>query len=158
MTVLTLLLVSTLAAPLARQTPAPAPPTPQAQPPKPAPAPAPETYSYNPEGRRDPFISLVVRGREASAAPTRQTVGLAGLTINEVALRGIVRSRGAYVAILQAPDNKSYIVKVGERLADGVVKSIVADAVVFAQEVNDPLSLVKQREIRKPLRVIEEGS
>lgn len=158
MTVLTLLLVSTLAAPLARQTPAPAPPTPQAQPPKPAPAPAPETYSYNPEGRRDPFISLVVRGREASAAPTRQTVGLAGLTINEVALRGIVRSRGAYVAILQAPDNKSYIVKVGDRLADGTVKAIAADAVVFAQEVNDPLSLVKQREIRKPLRVIEEGS
>lgn len=157
MTLPTLLLAIALA-PAQTPPPQPAPSTPPAQPSQPPkPEPAPETYSYNPEGRRDPFISLLVRGREATTGPTR-AVGLGGLTINEVALRGIVRSRGAFVAILQAPDNKSYIVKVGERLADGVVKSIVADAVVFAQEVNDPLSLVKQREIRKPLRVIEEGS
>ena len=35
---------------------------------------------------------------------------------------------------------------------DGTVKSIVQDAVVFSQDVNDPLSLVKQKEIRKTLR------
>ena len=40
---------------------------------------------------------------------------------------------------------------------DGTVKSIVADAVVFSQDVNDPLSLVKQKEIRKALRSAEGG-
>jgi Tfp pilus assembly protein PilP len=144
------------AAPRQQPAPAPAPSTPsQEQPAKPPSAQ--ENYSYNPEGRRDPFISLLVRGREASAAPTR-IVGLGGLTIGDVALRGIVRSRGSFIAILQSPENKSYIVKVGDRLADGFVKAISADAVVFAQEVKDPLSLVKQRDIRKPLRTIEEGA
>jgi hypothetical protein len=34
----------------------------------------------------------------------------------------------------------------------GRVKAIVQDAVVFSQDGNDPLSLVKQKEIRKNLR------
>ena len=44
---------------------------------------------------------------------------------------------------------------VGDRLFDGSVKSIVQDKVVFSQEVNDPLSLVKQREIPKAVRSAE---
>ena len=152
---MTPLILLTLVATGQPQAPAPAPPPPAAtQPASPSPQ---ENYKYEPEGRRDPFVSLMVRGREASTAP-RRIVGLSGLTIGEVALRGIVRSRGAFIAIVSGPDNKSYIIKVGDRLADGIVKAIAADAVIFAQEVNDPLSLVKQRDIRKPLRTIEEGA
>jgi hypothetical protein len=35
---------------------------------------------------------------------------------------------------------------------DGAVKMITAAEVVFTQDVNDPLSLVKQREVRKSIR------
>ena len=35
---------------------------------------------------------------------------------------------------------------------DGSVKAITPDTVVFSQDVNDPLSLVKQREVRKSIR------
>ncbi len=35
---------------------------------------------------------------------------------------------------------------------DGSIKSIAQDAVVFSQDVNDPLSLVKEREVRKTIR------
>jgi hypothetical protein len=42
-------------------------------------------------------------------------------------------------------------------LFDGSVKSITEDAVVFSQDVNDPLSLVKQKDIRKTLRSGEES-
>jgi hypothetical protein len=63
-----------------------------------------------------------------------------------------MRDRTGFVAMVQGPDNKTYIVKPGDRLMDGTVKSIVNDAVVFSQDVNDPLSLVKQREIKKSLR------
>jgi hypothetical protein len=36
------------------------------------------------------------------------------------------------------------------------VRAVTPEAVVFVQQVNDPLSLIKEREIRKPLRVVEE--
>lgn len=108
-------------------------------------------YSYDPAGRRDPFVSLLGRGSDPRSMASRPA-GLAGILINEVSLKGIMRDRTGFVAIVHGPDNKTYIVKPGDRLMDGTVKSIVADAVVFSQDVNDPLSLVKQREIRKSLR------
>jgi Tfp pilus assembly protein PilP len=66
-------------------------------------------------------------------------------------------SQGGYVAILQGSDSKTYIVRPGEQLADGTIRSITADALVILQQVNDPLSLEKQREVRKVLRQTEEG-
>jgi Tfp pilus assembly protein PilP len=130
----------------------PVEPTPaQPEPTQPA-----EAYSYDPAGRRDPFVSLLNRGAELGPLGERPT-GVAGLSVNEVSLRGIILSEGTYIAVLQAPDNKTYIVRGGDRLFDGSVKSITADAVIFLQEVNDPLSLVKEREVRRGLRETEEG-
>jgi hypothetical protein len=40
---------------------------------------------------------------------------------------------------------------------DGMVKAITADAVVFSQDVNDPMSMVKQKEIRKTIRPADGG-
>jgi Tfp pilus assembly protein PilP len=146
----------------------PAPPQKAAQPvqsPKPAAAapaqgpatqPQPEAYSYNPEGRRDPFVSLVSRGFEPAGAGKRGE-GLAGLATAEIVIRGVLQSGGAYVAMVQGPDMKTYIVHVNDRLLDGTVKSIGVQGLVIIQEVNDPLSLIKQREVRKGLRAMEEG-
>lgn len=50
------------------------------------------------------------------------------------------------------PSGRSYTVRPGDRLMDGTVRTITAQAVVLMQEVNDPLSLEKQREVRKFLR------
>lgn len=134
-----------------------APAAPGAQPPAPA-APKPsEVYSYNPEGRRDPFVSLLLRGgADLATSRDKRPDGREGILIAELALRGIVRSRNALVAMVQGPDNRTYIIHTGDRLLDGVVKAITADTVVFSQDVNDPLSLVKQREVRKMLRASEE--
>jgi type IV pilus assembly protein PilP len=120
-------------------------------------SPAPQGYTYNPAGRRDPFAPLLQRGADPRTNVVNRPEGLPGVAVSEVAIKGIVHSRGAFVAMLQAPDNKTYIVRNGDRLFDATVKAVTADAVVFVQQVNDPLSLVKQREIRRPLRVIEEG-
>ena len=135
-------------APPAVQAPPAAAPTTAEQPPAPGSKPP---YSYDPLGRRDPFVSLVGRGADPKATANRPA-GLAGILINEVNLKGIMRDRSGFVALVRGPDNKTYIVKPGDRLMDGTVKSIMADAVVFSQDVNDPLSLVKQREIKKSLR------
>ena len=142
----------------------------QAQPPTPAPQPPvepavetpgtepaqPEVYTYDPLGRRDPFVSLLNRGADIRPVSERPT-GLAGLSVNDVSLRGIILSEGVYLAVLQAPDNKTYIVRDTDRLFDGSVKTVSEDAVIFLQEVNDPLSLVKEREVRQGLRGAEEG-
>jgi Tfp pilus assembly protein PilP len=128
--------------------PAPQPGTAAAQPA----GPPPPTFTYDPSGRRDPFRSLIGRGADPHGTGVRPA-GVAGLLINEVKLTGILGPRGGpFVAIIQGPDNKSYQLKAGQKLLDGSVKSITQDTVVFAQDVNDPLSLVKQREIRRTLR------
>ena len=143
-------------APQGAATPAPAAPGAQTSPAAPAPPAVQPGHSYNPEGRRDPFVSLVRRGADTSAAPGMRAAGLKGLGAGEVTLRGTVASQGGFVAILQGADSKTYIVRPGEKLADGTIRSITSDALVILQQVNDPLSLEKQREVRKVLRQ-EEG-
>jgi hypothetical protein len=128
---------------------------PAAKPTVPVSAPAQDAYSYRAEGRRDPFVSLLNRGSDPRAQ--RKAEGLAGLLAGDVVLKGILQSRGSYIAIVQGPDAKrQLIVRPNDRFADGIVKAITADSMFIVQEVNDPLSLTKQREIRKTLRAVEE--
>lgn len=116
-------------------------------------APAPQgVYSYEAEGRRDPFVSLLLRGAEMRPAGATRPAGLPGLLIAEISVKGVLKAKGAFVAILQASDSKTYVAHSGDKVMDGSVKSITQDAVVFSQDVNDPLSLVKQREVRKTIR------
>jgi len=141
----------------AETTPAAAGTTPAAGTPAGA-ASAPESYTYDPQGRRDPFVSLIGRGgAESSASAGRRVDGLQGLSTAELSVRGLMQSRGGYVAIVQGPDQKTHLVRPNDRLMDGIVKSISPQGLVILQEVNDPLSLVKQKEIRKTLPGSDEG-
>ena len=79
------------------------------------------------------------------------------MTLGEVSVRGILQSKGTLVAMIQGPDNKTYIVHQGDKLLDGTIKTITPQGLVVLQEVNDPLSLVKQREVRKMLRSLEDA-
>jgi type IV pilus assembly protein PilP len=126
--------------------------------------PPPGGYSYNPQGRRDPFVSLVkpVGPQGGKVRPQ----GLPGFLIQEVALKGVVKTSGGglgpassagYIAILQGTDGKSYFVTVGQRLFDGVIVAIDASSVSFRQEVTDPLSPVRTRDVRKTLYPSEEA-
>jgi hypothetical protein len=136
------------AGPAGAQTPTPAPVEPL----------APQGYTYNPEGRRDPFVSLVRRGSEIGTAPGERPPGLAGMTAAEIVLKGTFRGQsGSWVAMVQGTDNKTYMVAAGDRLLDGTVRTITADTMVILQRVNDPLSLDTTREVRKVLRQTEEA-
>ena len=116
-------------------------------------------FSYNPEGRRDPFVNLLRRGTgvDMSSVTGPRPSGLKGLGAGEVTLKGTMASQGAYVAILQGSDARTYVVHAGEKLFDGTVRSITADSLVILQQVNDPLSKETQREVRKVLRQTEEA-
>lgn len=118
-----------------------------------APAP-PADFSYDSTGRRDPFVSLVNPAGETRGGgnPGTRPDGVAGILVDEVVVRGIVQSRGVWTAMVGAPNGRTYSVRPGDRLMDGNVRAISAQAVVMQQEVRDPLSLQKQREVRKYLR------
>jgi type IV pilus assembly protein PilP len=139
----------------------PAPAAPAATPPAPAapsaqaPAP-PETYAYDPAGRRDPFVNLLGTGLEQRST-LRKGDGPAAMSAGDISLNGILQSRGKFVALIKGPDNRTYIVHKGDKLLDGTITTITAQGLVILQEVNDPLSLVKQREVRKLLRSPEDA-
>ena len=119
----------------------------------------PANFEYAVEGRRDPFLSLINRGadpRSTGTQPVKRAEGVPGLMTSEITVRGIVQTRGEYVAMVAGVDGKVYSVRAGDKLADGLVRQVTAQAVVILQEVNDPLSLEKQREVRKLLRGGEE--
>ena len=141
-------------------TPAPAPAGQGTAPAAPAAATTPalpaagDGYTYQPDGRRDPFMNLLGIGTDTT--PTgRRAEGAAGLTVAEVSVNGVLESRGSLIAMIQGPDRKSYIVHAGDRFLDGTIRSITPQGLTIVQEVNDPLSLVKQREIQKLLRSLE---
>jgi Tfp pilus assembly protein PilP len=149
-----------VAAPAFAQAPAKGQPPAAAAPADPALPTPPPNFEYSPQGRRDPFVSLVNRGDDSAGAADgaggRRREGVPGLITAELLVRGILQTRGAWVAMVSGPDGKVYTVRAGDRLADGVVRTVTATAVVILQEVNDPLSLEKQREVRKFLRGGEE--
>jgi Tfp pilus assembly protein PilP len=127
--------------------------------------PPPGGYTYNPQGRRDPFVSLI-KPVGADTGPKTRKPGMEGFLIQEVALKGIVKTSGGgegpaekqgYIAIFLGTDGKSYFVNVGQRLFDGQLVAIDATTVTFRQEVTDPLSPVKTREIKLSLYPSEEA-
>ncbi len=120
----------------------------------------PSGYGYATDGRRDPFLSLIVTGNAdsvvAAAAVTRRPTGIAGLMVNEIVVRGIVQTQGQWVAVVGSPDGKTHSVRPGDQLMDGTVSSVTPQALIVMQDVNDSMSLEKRREVRKYLRGGEE--
>jgi len=145
------------AKPGAQGQPAAAPVEAAAPPPPPPPmsAQAGESYTYEPGSRRDPFLNLLERGNDPTKTGYRPP-GIGGMSVNEISVRGVIEKLdGGYVAMIQGPDNKTYSIHPGDKLLDGLVRAVNAEGLVIIQEVNDPLSLVKQREVSKKLRSLE---
>jgi Tfp pilus assembly protein PilP len=138
------------------QTPAPAPApgaaAAPAQPAGPAPPTPPANYAYTVDSRRDPFVALLGSTGKGKLPDNPRAEGLAGIVTDEVAVRGILQSQGRWVAMVAGPAGKVYTVRPGDKLADGTIRGITPQFVVILQQVDDPLSLEKQREVRKFLR------
>ncbi len=153
-----MLLALSLAVTVSAQTPAPTPsslpvqivPSAADAPPTPPP-----NFSYSPASRRDPFVDLINRGESESGsggAPALRPEGVGGVLVDEVVGRGVLHGQGGWVAMVGAPTGRTYTVRAGDRLMDGTIRSIDATSVTLMKQVNDPLSLEKQREVRKYLR------
>ena len=131
------------------------PPASTPAPPATAP-PAGEPYTYQSDGRRDPFLSVLGTGSEPRLA-SRRGEGPAGMLTEEISVRGIMQSGPGFVALVQGPDKKTYLVRAGDKLLDGTVRAVTREGLTIVQDVSDPLSLVKTREVRKLLRSVEDA-
>jgi Tfp pilus assembly protein PilP len=110
---------------------------------------APDSYHYDPQGRRDPFQSLI--GPAPKLQPGQRPVGVPGFLIDEMKLQGVVKTKQGLVAMINGPDNKGYLIRVGDKVLDGEVIRITPSSVTFRQEVNDPTRIERFREVVKEL-------
>lgn len=77
--------------------------------------------------RRDPFADPF-RSSAAPETPARPR-GLAGVDVDALTLHGLVRIGGGYVAVVESADGRSHVLRGGERLFDGAVRSVTAEGV-----------------------------
>ncbi|HZS12046.1 MAG TPA: pilus assembly protein PilP, partial [Nitrospirales bacterium] len=99
--------------------------------------PTPGEYSYNPSGRREPFLAIVRKSageEDASNLPPLQRTSL-----SELGLIGIVWGGFGFTAMVQAPDGRGYSVRPGTRIGpnNGIVSSITENAVVVQERFTD---------------------
>jgi type IV pilus assembly protein PilP len=106
-----------------------------------------DTYRYDPQGRRDPFQSLI--GPKQVLQPGQRPPGVPGFLIDELKLQGVLKTKQGLVVMVTAPDNKGYLIRIGDKVLDGEVIRITNSSVVFRQEVNDPTRIERYREVVK---------
>ena len=102
---------------------------------------------------RDPFVAPHAEPQDAPAPilPVAPPAGLAGLSIDEIVLRGVLIADGRTVAFVQGPGTRQYVVRPGERVRDGSVEAVVADAVVMRADPGTPGEQTR-RQVRITLR------
>lgn len=109
--------------------------------------PAKETRTITAEGRRDPFVSPVV---SRSNGPNCST-GKRCLAIDQILVRGVVKSDSGMIAVVVNSINKAYFLKENDPVYNGYVLRITGDSVVFKETFQDRLGKESTREIVKKI-------
>jgi len=99
-----------------------------------------------PIGKRDPFVSVIVARNDSSAACTG---GKRCLVIDQLALRGIVRTLSKWIALVENPARKTYYLYENDPIFNAVVVRITGDSVIFRESVMDALGHSTEREVVK---------
>jgi hypothetical protein len=100
-------------------------------------------------GRRDPFVSPIVRAEAVKGAPC-EGVGKKCLAADQVVLRGVVRSPAGMIAVVESTARKiSYFLRENDPVFNGYVVKITADSVTFRESTNDSLGRTGTRDIVK---------
>ena len=111
-----------------------------------------QRFTYDPDGRRDPFLNLFETMGVTSKGPRPR--GSAGMLVTELDLVGIVQdASGGDVALVLGSDNKGYFLRVGDRVFDGAVIAVDSrlGTVTFRQQVDDPRLIKPYRDVEKRL-------
>jgi len=114
-------------------------------------------FQYNPEGRRDPFRSIIVSSEKQVLAENLPP--LQRKELSELKVIGIVWGGFGYGAVIQTPDGKGYPVRKGTRvgLNNGVISRITNKEIVVQEKYLDIFNERKTRDIVMELHPHKEG-
>lgn len=97
--------------------------------------------------QRDPFVSPIVRsnGVITSGCDT----GKQCLVVDQIVLKGIVKSGAGYIALVENPARRAYFMRQNDPVFHGRVVKITGDTVVFEEQVTDKVGKPSMREVVK---------
>lgn len=102
-----------------------------------------------PAGKRDPFVNPVVRVAAGGGTGSMCSTGKRCLMINDMALRGIVKTSNGMIAVVSNSANRAYFLKENDPVFNGTVLRITSDSVVFRESVVDNMGRESTREVVK---------
>jgi hypothetical protein len=104
--------------------------------------------AINAVGRRDPFVSPVVKlGSVGSGCSS----GKRCLAIDQIALKGVVKSDVGMIAVVVNAMDKAYFLRVNDPVFNGYVVKITGDSIVFKETFHDRLGKSLTRDITKTI-------
>jgi len=103
-----------------------------------------ETASVIHQGR-DPFVSPVVQHIGGSGCST----GKRCLAIDQIALKGVVRSENGMIAVVVNALDKAYFLRENDPVFNGYVVRITGDSIIFKETFQDRLGKSATREVVK---------
>jgi Tfp pilus assembly protein PilP len=107
-----------------------------------------EPRAINVTGRRDPFISPVV---SRSMAGSGCSTGKRCLAIDQINLRGVVKSDDGMIAVVVNALDKAYFLHENDPVFNGYVVRITGDSVIFKESVQDKFGKPFTREVTKKI-------
>jgi hypothetical protein len=104
--------------------------------------------TINAVGRRDPFVSPVIN---MGAVGSGCSSGKRCLAIDQIALKGVVRSETGMIAVVVNAMDKAYFLRENDPVFNGYVTKITGDSIVFKETFKDKLGKPLTRDITKTI-------
>jgi Tfp pilus assembly protein PilP len=98
--------------------------------------------------RRDPFVSPVVH---MGAMGSGCSSGKRCLAIDQIALRGVVRSENGMIAVVVNSMDKAYFLRENDPVFNGYVTKITPDSIIFKETFRDKLGKEMTRDVTKSI-------
>ena len=108
-------------------------------------------HTYDPSGRRDPFVPVLQQGGLGPIDPTLPPLQRVGLT--EINLIAVVWGAYGNAAMVQTPDGNGYTVRRGTRIGpnNGMVTAVTDKGIVVQERFTDVYGSKQEREYVKLL-------
>jgi Tfp pilus assembly protein PilP len=97
-------------------------------------------------GHRDPFVSPVVA---MGAMGSGCSSGKRCLAIDQIALKGVVKSDNGMIAVVVNAMDKAYFLHENDPVFNGYVVKITGDSIVFKETFHDKLGKALTRDVTK---------
>jgi Tfp pilus assembly protein PilP len=99
-------------------------------------------------GRRDPFVSPVVA---MGVGGSGCSAGKRCLTIDQIALKGVVKSEAGMIAVVVNAVDKAYFLRENDPVFNGYVVKITGDSIIFKETFHDRLGKTLTRDVTKTI-------